>query len=272
MDEEIILRVVRQVLEDPRLLSLMQPQAPTPANPELLVLLNYAPDLSEVMREVQRRWGGAYTLRVLATDTVMGHKPVLPAGMTWVTRQEAFDRCWQRMVLPTCSANTLAKIALGIRDTPASAMAAEGIIRGIPVELYTDYLGLGGSTPAPYRQLYDGYLNQVAGYGVIVRGHDQGCDHVMAAPLQQPAPVQQLVQAPQPAGSGGFVKPVEQPVSVADDKTFDWPNKLLAEKDILSFPTRCTINVGDRTIITPLAKDLMVRRQVEIKRNGDARQ
>ncbi len=157
MDEELILRVIQQVLADPRLQALMQEQ-PVPgagcragcraqgapgaapgaaARPDLLVLLNYAPNLPGMLQEIVRRWGDIYSLKVLASDAVMRCKPDLPAGLTWVTCQEALGGCWQRMALPTCSANTLAKIALGLRDTPLCVIAAEGISKGIPLELYT---------------------------------------------------------------------------------------------------------------------------------------
>jgi len=254
MDEEIILRVIRQVLSDPRLQALVQEAPKADAKPELLVLLNYAPDLSGVLGEVLGRWGGSHTLRVLATDTVMGHKPALPAGLTWVTSQEAYRGSWQRMVLPTCSANTLAKIALGLRDTPASAMAAEGIVRGIPVELHTEYLGFTEATPAPYRQLYQGYLARVAGYGVILRGPEQaaGGDHIMAVPGLQPA-------VPE--------KAVEKDAA----RIIDWPKRLLTEKDVLTFPTDCVIRLERSAIISPLAKDMLVRRRVETLIAGERR-
>jgi hypothetical protein len=255
MDEEIILRVIKQVLADPRLQTLFQEQPSAAARPELLVLLNYAPDLSGVLSEVLGRWGGSHTLKVLATDTVMGHKPVLPAGMTWVTSQEAFKGCWQRMVLPTCSANTLAKIALGLRDNPASAMAAEGICRGIPVELHTEYLGFTEATPASYRQLYQDYLTRVAGYGVILRGPEQGGDHIMAVPGQQPV----------------LAVPVEKAVEKTAVRTVDWTKRLLTEKDVLTFPTDCVIRLGKSAIISPLAKDMLVRRRVETLMDGDVR-
>jgi hypothetical protein len=254
MDEEIILRVIRQVLADPRLQALAQEQPPAAARPELLVLLNYAPDLSGVLSELLGRWGGTHTLRVLATDTVLGHKPALPAGMAWVTCQEAFRGCWQRMVLPTCSANTLAKIALGLRDTPASALAAEGIVRGLPVELHTEYLGFTAATPATYRQLYQDYLARVAGYGVLLRGPEQGAggDHIMAAPGLQPA-------QPEPV--------IEKTAA----KLIDWPNRLLTEKDVLTFPAGCAVRISRSAIISPLARDMLVRRRVNLVREGEPR-
>ena len=93
MDEELILRVIQQVLADPRLQALMQEQ-PAPgaaARPDLLVLLNYAPNLPGMLQEIVRRWGDIYSLKVLASDAVMRCKPDLPAGLTWVTCQEAFE-------------------------------------------------------------------------------------------------------------------------------------------------------------------------------------
>ncbi len=253
MDEELILRVIQQVLADPRLQALMQEQ-PAPgalpaARQDLLVLLNYAPNLPGRLQEIVSRWGAAYSLKVLASDTVMRCKPDLPAGMAWVTCQEALGRGWQRMALPTCSANTLAKIALGLRDTPLCVIAAEGISKGIPLELYTDDLGFTGQTPAPYRQLYEGYLNQVRSYGVIVR--DNLRDQTAAGGAS--------ITACKPAGA------------TCESKIIGWNSRLLTERDVLAFPTGCAVKLGQSTIMTPLAKDMLKRRQVEIRREGDGR-
>ena len=48
----------------------------------------------------------------------------------------------------------------------------------------------------------------------------------------------------------------------------DWVKRLLTEKDVLAFPTNCTVRVGRSAIISPLAKDMMVRRRVTLAREG----
>jgi hypothetical protein len=259
MDEELILRVIKQVLADPRLQSLIQEQPVTAVRPQMLVLLNYAPDLPGVLREVQGRWGDTHALKVLATDTVVAHKPVLPAGLTWVTCQEAYEGCWQRMVMPTCSANTLAKIALGLTDAPVPAMAAEGIMRGIPVELHTGHIGLTTATPAAYRQLYQDYLARVESYGVVLRGNEQGSGQIMAAPGGAPV----ACRAGQASGQTGET---EQTAN-----TVDWPNRLLTEKDVLTFPAGCAVRVSRSAIISPLARDMLAQRRVTLVREGEPR-
>jgi len=254
MDEELILRVIKQVLADPRLQALIEEQPAlaagrlpgAAARPDLLVLLNYAPDLPGILQEIARRFGDAYSLKVLASSAVMRCKPDLPTVLTWVTCQEALAGCWQKMLLPTCSANTLAKIALGLRDTPLCVLAAEGISKGIPLELYTAHLGLTGQMPAPYRQLYEGYLNQVASYGVIVRDSLQ--DQTAA---------------------GGVSVAVCKDSPNCESKIIGWNSRLLTERDVLAFPEGCTVKFGQSTIMTPLAKDMLKRRRVEIRREGD---
>jgi len=255
MDEQLILGVIKQVLADPRLQALMA-ERPAPeagrlpgaaARPDLLVLLNYAPDLPGILQEIGRRFGAAYCIKVLASNAVTC-KPDLPAGLSWVTCQEAFAGNWQRMILPTCSANTLAKIALGLRDTPISVLAGEGIARGIPLELCTARLGFTGQTPAPYRQLYEGYLKQVASYGVIIRDSLQ--DRASFGGI--PAACQRANCEPEPGMIG-------------------WNSRLLTERDVLAFPEGSTVKFGQSTIVTPLAKDLLKRRRVEIRREGDGK-
>jgi hypothetical protein len=149
------------------------------------------------------------------------------------------------MLLPTCSANTLAKIALGIRDTSLCVLAAEGISKGIPLELCTAHLGLTGQIPAPYRQLYQGYLNQVASYGVIVRDSLQD-----------------------QTATGGVSVAVCKDSLNCESRIIGWNSRLLTEKDVLAFPEGCTVKFGQSTILTPLAKDMLKRRRVEIRREG----
>ncbi len=253
MNEDLIVQAIRQVLADPRIQALLGAQlAPASGQPELLVLLNYSPDLPQLLVRLCNQWGASYALKVLPTAAVERSKPALPAGMSWVTCQEALAGAWQRMVLPNCSANTLAKIALGLRDTPVCIMAAEGISKGIPVELEAAHPGFTPQAPAAYRQLYEGYLKQVQSYGVIV-GNNLSGEQTAAAAVFQPA-----------SGSG-------QAIAAPGGPVINWGSKLLTEKDVLAWPADCTVRLNPAAIISPLAKDMIRRRRIEIRREGDVR-
>lgn len=251
MNEELIAKVVKQVLDDPRIQMLLRGHVEPQARPQMLILLNYAPDLPEQLQRMRDLWARAYSLKVLASPGVERCRPELPEGMEWVTFEEAYNGCWQRIVLPTCSHNTLAKIALGLRDTPISIMAAEGIMRGIPVELCTSQLKFTEKTPPAYRQLYEGYLKQVESYGVVVR--ESLCD----VNSRRCAPV-----------SGANSSECALPQGASSREVVSWERRLLTEKDVLNFPVGCAVRVGKATIISPLAMDTLKKRRIEILREG----
>ncbi len=250
MNEELIARVVRQVLEDPRIQMLLKGQVEPQARPQMLILLNYAPDLSAQLQQMRHLWGSTYGLKVLASPGVERCRPELPQGMEWVTFEEAYAGCWQRIVLPTCSYNTLAKIALGLRDTPLSIMAAEGITRGIPVELCTSQLRFTEKTPAAYRQLYEEYLRRVESYGVVLR--ESLCE--VGTKRCTPHQTAEERSCAQPSSGGREV--------------VSWERRLLTEKDVLDFPAGCALKVSRATIISPLARDALKKRRIEVLREG----
>lgn len=244
MNEDLIAQIIRKVMEDPRVQELLGGGMIASPKPEMLILLNYTHDLLELLQKARALWGEMYSLKILATDAVMKCRLELPAGMSWITCQMAMQhKNWQSMVLPTCSANTLAKIALGLRDTPISIMAAEGISSGIPVELYTGCLGFTEKMPAPYRALYESYLDQVRNYGVAIRETLGGQN------------------TPGRLATGKTESNNERREKI------NWNKGLLTEKDVIEFPTDCTIVVTKQVIVTPLARDTLKRRRVEIFRN-----
>ena len=54
-----------------------------------------------------------------------------------------------------------------------------------------------------------------------------------------------------------------------ESKIIGWNSRLLTERDVLAFPEGCAVKFGQSTIMTPLAKDMLKRRRVEIRREGD---
>lgn len=252
MNDDLIAKIIRQVLADPRIQMLLKGQVAPDARPQMLILLHYATDLPALLRQMCELWRDTYDLRVLASDTVERYRPELPEGMEWITLEEAYGICWQRMVLPTCSANTLAKIALGLRDTPITIMAAEGIGRGIPVELCTSQLKFTERTPVAYRRLYQGYLKQVESYGVILRENLSEMNPTLPAGKVACLPVDADGQAE----------------TAESNRVISWKHRLMTEKDVLDFPVGCTVMVGTSTIISPLARDMIRKRRIDICREG----
>jgi len=263
MNEELINQIVRRILSDPSLQGLLQgneyPEGDRTVKSEALVLLNYVPDFPSVLTEVQQRWGANHTLNILPSDQVYTAKPELPVGMTWITVQDALGKSdWQKLILPTCSANTLAKAALGIRDNPICEILGRGISTGIPIELVTEYLGLTKQTPLSYRELYEGYIQKLQSYGVMVCATlREGC--TLSLPVQQ---YRKNHDEQTSMASEQKAALYEESVSRPDEIRFE--KKFLGDKQALGFQEESRVLVKQGTVISPLARDTLKLRRIEL--------
>lgn len=266
MNETLIKEIVQLIMSNPDLMQKLlinQPVVKEKAKPDILILLNYVPNLEMILDKLAE-WAKDYRVSVLGTDAVMKEQLVLPAGMQWVSCSEAIkQQGWQRVILPVCSANTLAKIALGIRDTAVSELAGRAIVEGIPVELDAAYLGFTPQTPLAYRRLYAGYGEQLSQYGVTIKDQlnnlmileqslkTETVNHYEAIPPQ----VHQLV------------KQASTPISdYTRAAVICWEGKLLTEQDAVNLPEETVVKVAKKAIISPLAKDKLRQRHIEIVR------
>lgn len=267
MNEDLLNQIVRRILADPALQGLLQSagnslssQAMNQAlKGEALVLLNYVPDFPRVLPLIQQRWGKEYRLSILPSDQVYSLKPELPPGLSWISQQEAMGRSdWQSVIIPACSANMLAKVALGIRDNPLSEMAGRQIAAGKAVEIVTESWGLSAQTPQAYRALYEGYVKTVQSYGVKV---SVSLAEVTPVPVQAPA---KAVPAAQPSPAPHSL--VSEPPSVLNAETVyeRYAKKFLGDKQAWGFPEDSTILVTSETVISPLARDTLKQRRIKL--------
>lgn len=274
MNEELISQIVRRILSEPAFQSLMPGDVlrNTAVKPAGLVLLNFVPDIERVLKMVEFRWGAECTLNILPSESVFKVNPELPAGMNWISAQDVFAReDWQRIIIPACSLNTLAKASLGLRDNPICEMIGRGISQGLPIELVTEHLGLTPQTPPAYRALYAGYLQKVQSYGVMVYEtlgdkrpllQDQGPDKGVFA-------VGGLITTKEtvPAVEGPTVdkqKTASSEQSPAQDVII-YEKKFLGDKDAYGFPEESTVLVKRLTVISPLARDTLRIRRIELR-------
>ncbi|AFQ43584.1 flavoprotein [Desulfosporosinus meridiei] len=296
MNEELIRQIVSRILSDPSLQGLLQGTGhqapPSRVKSEALVLLNYVSDFPGVLATLQKRWGETHTLRILPSDQAFQAKPELPAGMSWISGEEALGKAdWPQVILPTCSANTLAKAALGIRDNPISELIGRGISQGSSIELNTEYLGLTNRTPAAYRELYEGYLEKLKSYGVqILRRLNPSCADVkfgsQEANLildqkflsQQPnlladeqRTVNQASKAQSKESQPNQYPVINQPVRTvfADEpdhkrQEIYYTKKFLGDKQAYGFPEASRVLVSEGTVISPLARDTLKQRRIEL--------
>lgn len=265
MNEELISQIVHRILSDPSLQGLLYGNSSMEGDrankSEALVLLNYAPDFPRVLKSVRQRWGADYSLNILPSDQVYRVKPDLLAGMTWIGAEDALAKSdWKKLILPACSPNTLAKAALGIRDNPICEMIGRGLSNGNSIELVTEYLGLNAQTPLAYRELYEGYIQKLQSYGVIVSATlEAGCSFSSIPVGQSPANYhEQRSAAYEQRKTASF----EESASLRKEISFT--KKFLGDKQAYGLPEESRVLVRPGTVISPLARDTLKLRRIEL--------
>ena len=288
MNEELINQIVSRILSEPAFQALLHGNKDgniaelKAVKPDGLVLLNYVPDFERVLSSLKQCCGSDYTLSILPSDQANVSKPKLPEGMTWITPQDALNKTtWQKIMIPACSPNTLAKAALGIRDNPISELIGRGISQGIPTMLVTEYLGFTDQTPKAYVDLYEGYLQTVQSYGVVVSETlGEGCSSLIKGmgrvpslagglvidkgtvlPTQDPA-----VRETRQSNSATFYEQKntsnEQSAPSREEIRFD--KKFLGDKQTYGIPEGARVLVKQGTVISPLARDTLKSRRIEL--------
>jgi hypothetical protein len=259
MNDELMKDLIRQILAEPAFQTMLQGKGIKPGSgaerkPDCLVLLNYVFDLSTVLNNLQKFWATTDTLYLLPSESVKRLHSDLPESLNWITPQEALEKTgWQSILLPTCSLNTLAKMALGIRDNPFTELIGRGLVQGIPIKLVAGALGLNDQTPPAYRDLYDGYLQKVQGYGVKVYANLTNAGLVETSRESQVA--------------NGNINGIPQ------QDILRFTKKFLADKDAYSFPEDSKVLIPQRVIISPLARDTLRMRRIELcQERGEHRQ
>jgi hypothetical protein len=248
MDEALVREIVARILADSRFQALvggvsrnesaLKPAALVVADSEAAVAL---------LPELQERWGACCSLQVFLGTPVEAATVVLPRR----TFQEAMaEPCWSRLLIPVCSGRQLAEIALGLGGTPLAALAAEAILRGIPVEVGRVDFAFTERTPAAYRKLFEEYTQRVAAYGVTIGTQTAPSAMPVSAviPPSPPAPV------------------VVKEAAFRPEVPFD--KKLMTEKEAVLLPEQAVLNLNRGTILTPAAIDILKQMRVQVYREG----
>ncbi|HWQ41134.1 MAG TPA: flavoprotein [Desulfosporosinus sp.] len=277
MNEELISQIVCRILSEPAFQTLLQGnkegslEVPKAVKLDALVLLNYVPDLEPVLTALKLSYGADYTLSILPSEQVFAAKPTLPEGLTWITPQDALSKTtWQRILIPTCSPNTLVKAALGLRDNPISEMIGRGVTQGIPTTIMTEHLGFTAKTPKAYHELYEGYLQTVQSYGVMV------CETLEDGRLL-------IEDAGKVASSSQYQRtsPYEQKSipcehrnasdkqKACSNEVICYEKKYLADKDAYGIAEDSVVIVKRGTVISPLARDTLKSRRIELRQETE---
>ena len=296
MNEELINQIVNRILSEPAFQALLHGNKDgniaelKAVKPDGLVLLNYVPEFERVLSSLKQYCGSDYTLSILPSDQANVSKPKLPEGMTWITPQDALSKTtWQKIMIPACSPNTLAKAALGIRDNPISELIGRGISQGIPTMLGTEYLGFTDQTPQTYLQLYKGYLQTVQSYGVSVSATiGEGCTSTLikgmgrapslagglvidkGAVLSSLGPAVTQTRQPNQASlyeqSSATIgqKNASDKQSAPSREEIRFDKKFLGDKQTYGIPDGARVLVKQGTVISPLARDTLKSRRIEL--------
>lgn len=232
MNEELIRELVLQILESPKIQALLQNPSTSSKRPKALLLVeNWTNHENHLWSWIQR-WSKDYVLSMvmresksssLSTRELQG-LDCLPQKVRLLSQNEACSvKDWKHILVPDCTADTLAKSALGIQDTPFTELIAWGIREGVPITLSTPNLGLISRTPESYRKMFLEYMNKLRQFGVQI-----------------------------------LVNPVEYPL-----QTFN--KKLLTDHDAFSIQEHTILQIPQGTIISPLARDTLKRRQIKLR-------
>ena len=248
MDESLVKEIVARILADSRFQALvagasrnepaLKPAALVVADSEAAVAL---------LPELQDRWGDCCSLQVWLGAPVEAAPVALPRR----SFQEAMaEPSWSRLLIPVCSGPQLAEIALGLRGTPMAALAAEAVLRGIPVEIGRVDFAFTERTPAAYRKMFEDYAQRVAAYGVTIG--------TQTTPSAAPAPT---VVPPVAAAPAVVREPAFRPEVLFD-------KKLMTEKEAVLLPEQAVLNLKRATILTPAAIDVLKQLRVQVYREG----
>ena len=248
MNEAMLKEIITRILSSPELQSLITVDSEVPgAKPGCLVLLNNQESVCQ-LTALEERYRQDYYLRVCVDGPIE-----LAKNINRVSYEEAMrESQWERIHVPVCSADQLAQIALGLCTDHTTKLISRGIIAGIPVEIERVNWEFTARTPEKYRQIFENYVRQVVGFGVII------AENYFS--LQQPAV---LV-------SGGSKEPQSSQVSCEQQLHSDvrYEKRLLSGKEALQLPGNGVLQIDKSTVLTPTAIDVLKQQKIEVYREG----
>lgn len=241
MNEGLVAEIVRQILADPIFIKRFKEMGLF-EKPKLLVLIENPLQMEGIWESILKKWGESFSLYCLGTPRFD-----CPDGVVSITEEQASIYHWERVVIPVCSVNTYVKVALGLRDDTISKFVGGALLKGIPVEINEPDFGFTSITPNSYKHLYKNYTQQLQSFGVLILNSIWN-----VASTEQDSPLNTPI------------------IQEAETKMICFEKKLLGEKDALALPPNCTLKVTKRTVISPLAKDALKMRKIQLDINGEA--
>ena len=254
MNQDILTEIITRLLSAPELQALLHggtAMAEPAGKPGCLVLVTSQADLSELPALTER-----YRPDYAVAACITGPTELTGNNIRRVTAEQAMQAgSWQRLHIPACSREQLAQLALGLSGDQTGQLAAWAISRGIPVEIGQIHWDFTEQTPASYRQLFAGYAEQVAGFGVSMPDHENTNDTILLQPAGTTSPVPALQTRQIPS----------QPPAQTESR---YEKRLLGGKEAAGLADSQTVRIAKTTVLTPAAIDIFKSRKTEVYREG----
>lgn len=273
MDEALLTQIVALVLKE---LKKAAPHEPFESKKKLLLLSDDPEKLQGKFDGLRLEFGSEYALYALKE---VGNP--LPFGIEGVEACEVKRVKWDRVYLANCSVNSLVKISLGLREGLTADLIGIALTKGTPVEMEKPSFGFTPATQEGYRRLLEGYLAQVTSFGVVIRGQAQYEHSLLSAQSpQSPQSTQRTLadqasketQSSLPLSSlPSFKEPFPSNVSMRDShlspsrEVHRYEKRLLTEREVNKVPTNSLLLANPGVILTPLAKDVLKLRNIEVR-------
>ncbi len=241
MNEGLVAEIVRQILADPVFIKRFKEMGLF-EKPKLLLLSENPMQIDGTWESILKKWGESFSMYCLGTPRFDCQE-----GVVSITEEQASVYQWERVIVSDCSVSTYVRIALGLRDNSISKFVGEALLKGITVEIYEPDFGFTPNTHNSYKHLYKNYNQQLQSFGVVITNSIWN-----VACTEQDSPVKAAV------------------IQETETKTISFEKKLLGEKDAFGLPPNCTLKITKRTVISPLAKDVLKMRKIQLDMNGEA--
>lgn len=251
MDEVLLTQIVKRVLAELNLTSL---DSKSGINKKLLILSDKPERLEEKMDWILSEYAHEYELYGLKKQGCFQSNSIKN-----IEEGEVKHYKWDKVFLASCSVNTLVKIALGLRDGSSADLIGIALSKGTPVEIESPSFGFTTKTHGSYMQLMKGYLSQVSGYGVVFRNAEKLVSEITPS-------VEQIIHDDPSSFSNTLLK------SYCPTPTLEvshYEKRLLTERDVNKIPEKTILLVKKETIITPLAKDALKLRNINVQSEGE---
>ncbi len=260
MNEELLRTVIARILAAPELQALLTAGTPGgAARPGCLIVLNDEDSVRQ-LPAIAAQYGQDYSLAVCVAGPVEPGDNNIPQVTCEQARQQTHWACLQ---VPVCTPGQVAQMAHGLSHDPTTRLVAWAITAGLPVTIGQVRWEFTGKTPAAYRQLFAGYVRQLAEFGVLIAGEAPVCPEP-ADPAGKPAAF-----TGSQGGPGLAVCPshLTAPASrIPSAVTYE--QRLLTNKEALRLPGNGVVQLGRKTVLTPGAIDILKQQKIAVYREG----